>query len=96
MPDKSPPAAPVGAAPVMVTLVADVILPCASTISCDTCVEVPYAPAATPLLAIFAAVTEPLARSAVAMVPSVISPEVTVPSVISALVTEFAARVGLG
>src|SRR5450631_905558 len=56
LPVKSPPAAPVGAAPVMVTLEAFVILPWASTKICATWVASPYVAGAT---AVFAKVIVP-------------------------------------
>ena len=41
VPARSPPAVPVGLAPLIVTLLAAVRRPCASTVNCATCVALP-------------------------------------------------------
>ena len=87
MPVRSPPAAPVGAAPVIVTFAAVVMRPCASTVKLGTCVALPYGPAVTPVLESFDDVIAPSVTLVVVTALSARSADTIVPSWIFADVT---------
>jgi hypothetical protein len=76
VPASTPPAGPPGVVPLIVTLPADVSRPDASTVIAGTCVVVPYEPAVTPVVDIFAVVIALFATSTVAIVPSAILADV--------------------